>query len=149
MADHRADITAVIASLVDAWDRHDADAYGALFTEDASYVTFIGTSYRGRHDIVASHRALFDGPLKGTRLASGIDDIRFFGPDTAVVTGRGDTFKGRPPAVLAKVQTYMLVRAADGAWRIAAFHNTKRKPLLESVTFMLAPGTRPLRAATA
>jgi uncharacterized protein (TIGR02246 family) len=149
MAEHRADIAAVIASLVEAWDRHDADAYGALFTEDASYVTFIGTSYRGRRDIVASHRALFEGPLKGTRLASGIDDSRCFGPDTAVVTGRGDTYKGKPPPVLAKVQTYMLVRAADGAWRIAAFHNTKRKPLLESVTFMLAPGTRPLRAATA
>jgi uncharacterized protein (TIGR02246 family) len=147
MADNGAAITAVIASLADAWRAHDAEAYGALFTDDATYTTFIGTCYRGRRDIVDSHRALFAGPLKGTQLAGAIDAVRFYGPDTAVVTGRGDTYKGKPPADLAKVQTYTLVRGADGRWRIAAFHNTKRKPLLEAITFRLAPGTRPARAA--
>jgi uncharacterized protein (TIGR02246 family) len=143
MADHDANINAVIASLVDAWGRHDADAFGALFTDDATYITFMGTCYRGRRAIVDSHRALFDKPLKGTRLACEIADVRFFRPDTAIVTGRGDTFKRRPPADPAKMQTYTLVREADGRWRIAAFHNTQRKPLLEALTFRLAPGTRP------
>jgi uncharacterized protein (TIGR02246 family) len=143
MTDQGADIHAVIASLVDAWRRHDADAFGALFTDDATYTTFMGTCYRGRRAIVDSHRALFDKPLKGTQLASEIDAIRFYGPDTAIATGRGDTFRNRPPASLSKVQTYTLVREADGRWRIAAFHNTQRKPLLEALTFRLAPGTRP------
>jgi uncharacterized protein (TIGR02246 family) len=143
MADNGADINAVIASLVDAWGRHDAEAYGALFTDNATYTTFMGTCYRGRRAIVDSHRALFDKPLKGTRLASEIDDIRWFGADTAIVTGRGDTFRRRPPADLTKAQTYTMVREADGRWRIAAFHNTQRRPLLEALTFRLAPGTRP------
>lgn len=40
-------VTAVLTDLVRAWERHDADAYGALFTEDATYITYIGTFYRG------------------------------------------------------------------------------------------------------
>lgn len=132
-------IAKVITSLVDAWGRHDADAYGDLFTEDATYITFVGTYYQGRRDIVESHRALFEGFLKGTRLADRILGIRFVGPGTAVVTGRGDTYKGSLPKKLSKVQTYTMARQPDGRWLIAAFHNTKHKALMEAVSFKLAP----------
>lgn len=136
-------VTAVLTSLVDAWRRHDADAYGALFTEDATYTTFVGTYYRGREDIVESHRILFGKYVKGTRLADEILDVRFYGPGTAVITGRGDTYKGDRPKKLTKVQTYTLVREADGQWRVAAFQNTKRKPLMEALSFKSAPGLIP------
>jgi ketosteroid isomerase-like protein len=63
----------------------------------------------------------------------------------AVLTGRGDTYKGPTPKKLRKVQTYVLVRQADGSWRIAAFHNTKRRPLLEAITFRSGPGLVPAR----
>ncbi len=133
----------VLDDLVDAWARHDADRYGALFTEDATYVTFVGTCYRGRADIVHGHRALFDRFLAGTRLADGVVDLRFYGADTAVVTSRGDTYKGDRPKRLSKVQTYTVVRESDGAWRIAAFHNTKGRPLLERISFLVEPASRP------
>ncbi|MFI6896115.1 SgcJ/EcaC family oxidoreductase [Streptomyces sp. NPDC050256] len=136
-------VTEVIASLIEAWRRHDADAYGAQFTQDATYITFTGTYYQGRSDIIDSHRALFAKFLKGTRLADEILDIRFYGPDTAVITGRGDNHKGSKPKKLTKVQTYTLVRESDGQWRIAAFHNTKRKPLMETISFKAAPGLVP------
>ncbi|WP_199546410.1 SgcJ/EcaC family oxidoreductase [Streptomyces sp. N35] len=141
-ADRRA-ITDTLTRLLDAWARHDAGAYGAEFTEDASYITFVGTYYRGRRDIAESHRILFAKFLKGTRLADELVDLRFLGPDTAVVNSRGDTYKGARPKALAKVQTYTLVREADGRWRIAAFHNTKRKPLMEAFSFKMAPGLVP------
>ncbi|MFD9353404.1 SgcJ/EcaC family oxidoreductase [Streptomyces sp. NPDC060031] len=140
------DVTAVqalMARLLGAWERHDAEAYGAVFTEDATYTTYVGTLYQGRRDIVESHRTLFAGFLKGTRLADEILDIRFYGTGSAVVNSRGDTYKGARPAKLGKVQTYTLVREGDGQWRIAAFHNTKRKPLMEAVSYRLAPGTVP------
>ena len=136
-------ITSVLDALVDAWERHDAEAYGELFTEDATYVTFVGTFYQGRQDIVDSHRTLFTTFLKGTRLADEVLDIRFHGPDVAVVNGRGDTYKGRRPRKLTKIQTYTLVRQGDGRWRIAAFHNTRRKPLMESLSYRIAPGLVP------
>ncbi|MFE3557306.1 SgcJ/EcaC family oxidoreductase [Streptomyces sp. NPDC059193] len=144
--DQRSEITAVMVQLNDAWGRMDADGYGALFTEDATYVTFVGTYYSGRADIVESHRTLFSKFLKNTRLAGEIIDIRFYGPDTAVVTGRGDTYKGsRAPKTskLSKLQTTVLVREGDGQWRIAAFHNTQRKPLMEAISFKTAPGLIP------
>ncbi|UFR06614.1 SgcJ/EcaC family oxidoreductase [Streptomyces sp. Go40/10] len=140
--DHAA-VTAVLDALVAAWNRHDADAYGRLFTEDASYATYVGTLYQGRQDITESHRVLFRTFLKDTLLADEVVDVRLLGPDTAVVTGRGDTYKGSRPRRLGKVQTYTLVREADGAWRIAAFHNTKRRPLMEAVSFRFAPGLVP------
>jgi len=57
-----------------------------------------------------------------------------------MVTSRGDTYKGSRPKKLTKIQTYAVVREADGQWRIAAFQNTKRKPLLEAISFRTAPG---------
>lgn len=136
-------ITSVLDALVDAWERHDAETYGELFTEDATYVTFVGTFYQGRRDIVDSHRTLFTTFLKGTKLADEVLGIRFHGPDVAVVNGRGDTYKGRRPRKLTKIQTYTLVRQGDGRWRIAAFHNTRRKPLMESLSYRFAPGLVP------
>ncbi|MFG2216648.1 SgcJ/EcaC family oxidoreductase [Streptomyces sp. NPDC048685] len=111
----------MIASLIDAWQGHDAQAYGARFTVDATYITFVGTYHQGRADIVESHRTPFEKHLKGPRLADEVLDIRFHGPDAAVVTGRGDTCKGSRPQKLTKIQTYTLVREADGERRIAAF----------------------------
>lgn len=142
-AQDRQAATDVIDSLIDAWRSHDADAYGASFTVDATYVTFVGTYYRGRRDIVESHRILFAKYLKGTQLADEILDIRFPAPNVAVVTGRGDTYKGKRPKKLSKVQTYTLVREADGQWRIAAFQNTRRKPLMEAISFKTTPGLIP------
>jgi uncharacterized protein (TIGR02246 family) len=144
--DDRAAIYAVITALLDAWARHDADAYAALFTEDATYITFVGTRYQGRREIAESHRALWANFLKGTRLADQILDVRFYEPDTTVVTSRGDTYKGQRPKKLMKVQTYILVRESDGHWRIAAFQNTKRKPLFEAIMFRSTPETRPTSA---
>jgi|UPI00082E89BB uncharacterized protein (TIGR02246 family) len=142
--DDTAAITGVMTRLKETWARHDADAYGSLFTQDATYITFVGTYYSGRAEIVSSHRILFAKYLKGTKLADEIVDIRFYGPDTAVVTGRGDTYKGgRAPGKPSKVQTLTFVREADGQWRIAAFHNTQRKPLLEAISFMTSPGLIP------
>ncbi|WP_433729958.1 SgcJ/EcaC family oxidoreductase [Nocardia sp. CA-129566] len=137
-------IQGVLTELIEAWGRGDADAYGAVFTEDATYTSFLGTLYRGRADIAASHRALFGSVLKGTRLADDVVDIRFYGPDTAVVNSHGDTYKGKPKRAdqLTKTQTYTLVRR-DGRWLIAAFQNTKRNKLMERITYLFTPAARP------
>ncbi|MCX4982213.1 SgcJ/EcaC family oxidoreductase [Streptomyces sp. NBC_00572] len=136
-------VCGVLSSLAAAWGAADADAYGALFTQDATYTTYVGTHYQGRGDITEAHRALFGGFVKGTKLADSILGIRFLGPDAAVVTSRGDTYTGGRPGELSKVQTYTLTREADGRWRIAAFQNTQRQPVMEKASFLLSPGTVP------
>lgn len=137
-------LCATLASLAEAWADHDADAYGAAFTEDGTYTTFMGTHYSGRTDIAESHRVLFDGPLNGTRLADSFLSIRFVSADVAVVTTRGDTYEGDPPEEPAKVQTYTMSRAEDGTWLVASFHNTKRNPAMERLQFLMEPDSRPL-----
>ncbi|AIJ26309.1 SgcJ/EcaC family oxidoreductase [Amycolatopsis methanolica] len=140
--DRTAAVAAVLDSLAEAWARGDADAYAAHFTEDATYITFVGTRHQGRQDIADSHRALFAKFLKGTRLAHEMVDVRFLGAEAAVLTSRGDTVKGKRPVKLTKVQTYTLV-CEEGRWLVAAFHNTQRKALMEGISFAFAPQTRP------
>ena len=133
----------VLERMADAWARGDGGAYGACFTEDASYVTFVGTVYRGRADIARSHQALFGKFLKGTRLSYEIVEVRPIGADAALVITRGDVQKGRRPESLRKVQTYTMVRQADGQWLCAAFQNTQRRALMEALSFWFAPETAP------
>ncbi|MER6523217.1 MULTISPECIES: SgcJ/EcaC family oxidoreductase [unclassified Streptomyces] len=138
-------ICATLDALIDAWARGDAEAYGRLFTEDGTYTTYVGSHYQGRADITEGHRALFTDFVKGTKLAASYLDLRFLGKDAAVLTGRGDDYTGGKPGLadLSKVQTYTLVRDTDGAWRIAAFHNTQRQNVMERFSFLYSPATAP------
>ncbi|MET8906894.1 SgcJ/EcaC family oxidoreductase [Micromonospora sp. NPDC004551] len=144
-ADSQRDIAAihtVLDQLADTWARGDGTGYGTAFTDDASYVTYAGTHYRGAAEIGAAHQALFDSFLKGTRLTIEVDDLRFLTDDVAVLVSRGATGKGRPGKP-DKIQTWTLVRGADGDWRVATFHNTRHQRLMEGVSFRLQPATRP------
>ncbi|MFF1696414.1 SgcJ/EcaC family oxidoreductase [Streptomyces sp. NPDC058257] len=143
--DDRRAVCHTLRSMKDAWAQHDATAYGDQFAKDATYTSYVGTAYQGRRDIAEGHRALFGGFLKGTKLADSWLSIRFYGPDTAVATSRGDTYKGGEPkaADLSKTQTYTLVRQDDDTWRIAAFQNTKRQRVMERISFLFSPDTKP------
>ncbi|MFE3445081.1 SgcJ/EcaC family oxidoreductase [Nocardia sp. NPDC059180] len=141
-----ADLQGVCATLTElnaSWARGDADAYGAVFTENGTYTTFAGTHYDGRRDITESHRALFNGFLKGSKLADSYLGIRFFGADTAIVTTRGDRYDDERPSELSKTATFTMVREQDGQWRIAAFQNTQRKTVMERISFLFEPDTKP------
>ncbi|WP_245547335.1 SgcJ/EcaC family oxidoreductase [Nocardia brevicatena] len=142
-ADDLRAVCATIATMTAAWDRNDADAFGATFTENATYTTFLGTHYAGRRDLTEAHRALFSGFLEDTKLADSFLGVRFHGDDVAIVTTRGDRYEDDRPAALSKTQTYTLVRETDGQWRIASFHNTKRQPIMERISFLFDPATEP------
>ncbi|WIY02037.1 SgcJ/EcaC family oxidoreductase [Amycolatopsis mongoliensis] len=125
-----ADVRAVLDRLAEAWNSGDAAAYGRLFTEDADYVTFFGLNFPGREAIESSHRALFEGPLKGSKLTGQLGasaKVRFVRPDVAVVvagggsslTGADTTDEGRESTV-----GFVLVQE-DGEWLITAFQNTR------------------------
>jgi uncharacterized protein (TIGR02246 family) len=126
--DH-ARVEALLAAIADAWNDGDADAYGALFTEDASYVTFMGQVSRGRKEITEGHRWLFTR-IPGSRMAPGTKaqrDIRFPARDTAVVIGQGPgtTVPGQESSAdRASTVSFVAVRTDDG-WRFAHFQNTR------------------------
>lgn len=138
-----APVRAVLRRLEEAWERGDGTAYGAEFTPDASYVTFVGTRYRGAEEIGRSHDVMFASFLKGTRLVTQELELTFPGPDVAVVVTRGDNVRGaQVPRQLPKVQTYTLVRDDADTWRIVSFQNTRRRGLVEAISFRLQPASR-------
>jgi uncharacterized protein (TIGR02246 family) len=151
MAETETEATTEIRALLDRlaanWNAGDAAAYGRDFIEDASYVTFVGTVYRGRADLVAGHAALFGKFLKGSRMFSELVELRTYGDRTAVAVTRGDVGKKRPGR-LSKVQTFTLVREDDGQWRVAAFQNTKQARLMEAISFRLLPASAPRSASS-
>jgi uncharacterized protein (TIGR02246 family) len=129
-------IDATLARMTAAWNAGDAAAYAALFTIDATYVAFNGQMMRGRTAIEDTHRWLFEGPLRSSRMvrsegpAAEEHHIRFIRPDVALVhtAGGGVQLAGAAELTPDRESVVSLVLVDDGgSWQIAAFQNTRRQ----------------------
>lgn len=122
-ADAERAVNDILAAYRGAWDDADADAFGELFTDEASYIIFIGDALIGRSAITENHRDVFTKWQVGTKLLVQPLAIQILGNDViSVVTAGG--INTNPDAIeLDKFQTFTLVRTQSG-WKIAAFHNT-------------------------
>ena len=116
---------ALVAALSGALNDGDADAVGALFTEDAVFVNIAGMRMLARDGIVEGHRWALAGPLKGSTIT--VEDLAVIAvrDDLAVVhvttvrTPHPDApAGGLPPGRTVLVLT--LVRAEDGWLAVAA-----------------------------
>ncbi len=117
--------------LMDGWNRGSGDAFAAAFAEDGDLVAFDGTRLRGRQEIAPFHQELFDRWLKGTRLTGRIESVRFLSPDVALIHAVGSTVmrgKSEPSPERDSIQTLVATKR-EGEWRIAAFHNTRLRPM--------------------
>ena len=141
--DAASDRSAVLAALDRvraAWDAGDATALAAEFTDDASYVIFVGLHYLGRDAIRRSHVPVFEKWQRGSRMSMRVLDLRFPTPDVAVVlTEGGIGTRARIPHD--KVQTFVMVRDGD-VWRCTAFQNTKKQRLFMAVNRLADRGDR-------
>jgi uncharacterized protein (TIGR02246 family) len=118
------EVRAVLEALYVAWANNDADAFVALYTEDAT-VVMPGIFNRGKDNVRAYMAAAFAGPLRGSRGVDEPQSIRIFGDDTAIVVSEaGILMAGETslPADRLRRATWVLAKQ-DGAWRIAAYHN--------------------------
>lgn len=126
--------------LMNGWNQGSGGAFADVFTEDGDLVAFDGTHLAGRAQIEAVQQRLFDRYLKGTRLVGTVEQVRFLGQDTAVMHAVGNTImrrKARPSRERASIQTLTTVRR-DGAWRVAAFQNTRVRPIgRNGLTFLV------------
>jgi uncharacterized protein (TIGR02246 family) len=120
------------------WRAGDADAYAALHAEDATYVAFDGTMMASRAEIAAGHRPLFDGIMKGSRLAVVERAVRFPDPATAIVVQRAGIImrwqKGRTVPSGKRLSTNTTVLRQDGdVWVVTAFQNTRYHPWAKTI----------------
>ncbi|GAC1409476.1 MAG: hypothetical protein NVSMB64_18240 [Candidatus Velthaea sp.] len=126
------DIRAVVSTRQqDAWNRHDAQAYAALFTADADVVNVVGWWWKGRAEIERKLTAAFSYVFRDSTLNFDKVDVRFLTPDMAVVhETRTMTGAKTPPGIPEPkigLQT-MVLRKTAGVWLISVFQNTNSLP---------------------
>ena len=118
----------VYQQFMDAWNRGSGAGLAEVFTEDGHLVGFDGTHLKGRKEIGPFHQRLFDKWLKGSRLVGQVSDVRFLGPDVAVMHAVGGTVlrgKRRAAPERDSIQTLVASRQPGGDWRLTAFQNTR------------------------
>jgi uncharacterized protein (TIGR02246 family) len=125
--------------LMDGWNRGSGDAFAAVFTEDGDLVAFDGTHFKGRKEIAPFHQQLFDKWMKGSRLVGQVEHVRFLSPDVALLHAVGGTVmrdKTGPSPERDSIQTLVTTRQ-NGEWRLAAFQNTRVRPVENAGTFLI------------
>ena len=68
-----------------AWDKHDAKAVAAFYTEKAEIVTESGQTFSGRDGIEQCLSNGFDNSLKDSTLTITVQKVRLIKPDVALV----------------------------------------------------------------
>jgi uncharacterized protein (TIGR02246 family) len=115
----------VIHAVYDAWADGDADAFAALYTEDATVVQ-PGIHKRNQNDVRTTMAAGFAGPLKGSRVHDEPQSVRFLGPDTAIVITEGCVIMAGQTELPSdpQVRATWVLTNQDGQWLVAAYHNS-------------------------
>ena len=133
-------VRGLFQQLIAGWNRGSGAEFAAAFTKDGDLVAFDGTRFKGREEIAPFHQQLFDKWMKGTRLVGQVQDVRFLSPDVALVHAVGSTImkdKHEPSPERDSIQTLVATRQEDGEWRLAAFQNTRVRPIGRSVAAFL------------
>jgi uncharacterized protein (TIGR02246 family) len=126
-----AEIRALYQKLIDGWNAGSGEAFGEPLTEDADFVAFDGTYFKGRQAVVDFQNVLFKKHLKGSRLTGKVSSVRFLTESVALMHAIGGTvMPGSRKASPARnsIQTLVAVKRSS-SWRLAAFQNTRIKPI--------------------
>lgn len=120
-------IRELIDPFMDAWNRHDAHAFAAVFAEDADFRNWRGVGATGRSKIEEFHAPMFATIFKNSHLTYTDIKIRFIRADVAAVdvhwemTGVLDT-QGNPRPDRQGLLNFVMAKDV-GKWQIIAMHN--------------------------
>jgi len=132
-----AQIHAIVQIEADAWNRGDAEAFGAHYAENGSFTNVIGQQLYGRKAFIAQHASIFSTIYKGSHNMFTVSKITFLRPDVALVEIDG-TLSGAnriPPGLKAAddgslhVKLLEVMSKENGNWWIDLFHNVAVYPL--------------------
>ncbi|HEX3810492.1 MAG TPA: SgcJ/EcaC family oxidoreductase [Rhizomicrobium sp.] len=116
----------VPAAFQSAWNGHDAEAIGALFHADATFVNRFAHYVRGADAVVALHRPLHETIYRDSTLENELIAVDPIADGVTVVHFWCRLSAGAAhPAGPHQVDTLILavVTRRDGAWRIQAAEN--------------------------
>ncbi|HYE79104.1 MAG TPA: SgcJ/EcaC family oxidoreductase [bacterium] len=150
MADARHPIRVLYQALLDAWNRQDAAAFAALFTDDGSIVGFDGTPIDGR-DLIHGHIAGIFADHRTASYVGIIREVRLLADEVALLRAVAGMV---PPGVTDinpaanAIQSLVAVQDGSGDWHVTLFHNTPaafhgRPEVAEALTEELRAAHRP------
>jgi len=123
----------VLDELVESWNRGDAAAFSRRYRVDGTFTNVFGTLHVGRQEFQRRHAEVFEGFLKGTRIAMTVLNLRFVRPEVAVldVDMAYSGFAAPPPGLkdahgVVHSSLLMVLVRDRGDWQIAAYHNVWR-----------------------
>ena len=115
----------------EAWNRHDATAYAALFTADGDVVNVVGWWWKGRSEIERKLTAAFAYVFRESTMTITDVQVRFLSSSTAIAHVRWTmTGAKTPPGVPEPRQGIELqvLQKQKGKWLIVSFQNTNSVP---------------------
>lgn len=108
-----------------AWNRHDMEALGRLFHDDAAFVNIVGVHMRGRESIQGGHGVAHAGAYRNSSLEAEVEDAREIRADVIVAHVhcqlQGDE---RAPGQNRHTLMTLVIEQRSAEWRIVAAHNT-------------------------
>jgi uncharacterized protein (TIGR02246 family) len=115
----------LVQQLEDAWNAADGDLFGSVFTDDAEFVNIRGELHRTRQAIAIGHQQIFNTIYKGSTLQYEVVDSRPIadGVSVAHIASTLVVPTGPLAGTNHALATIVIVES-NGAWQIAAFHNT-------------------------
>jgi uncharacterized protein (TIGR02246 family) len=127
-------VGALLTELVGAWNRGDAQGFGARYRADGTFTNVNGALYFGREEFDRRHVEIFQGYLRGTKVEMTARKVRFARPDVALVDveTRLIGLQNPPPGAAVDadgaVRTSLLLVLVKeaGSWGIIAYHNVWR-----------------------
>lgn len=117
----------IVANMEAAWNKHDMQAYGALFHDDAEWINVVGMYWRGKPQIVKAHTAFHETIFKDCRLEGKELTVREVTPDAvvAVWAHAQDAYKTPSGAIQEKTlnRLTLVVTKRNGKWLVSQGHN--------------------------
>ena len=105
----------------EAWNRHDARAYAALFTDDGDVVNVVGWWWKGRSDIETNLTAAFSVVFRDSTLKITDVQVRFLASDVAVAHVRWSMEGSKTPPGIPEPREgiqIQVLQKRDRAWRM-------------------------------
>ena len=119
----------VLQQLEEAWNAGDGEAYGRVFTEDATFVNIQGALHHGAAAIGAGHHQIFTTIYAGSVNRMRLVDASQVADDVLVANSRHtlDCPHGPLAGTHEAMVTSVIVRSGE-QWRIAASQTTLVAP---------------------
>lgn len=118
---------ALAVQFEETWNRHDMEAYGQLFHDDADFVNRFGGHYAGRDEIILRHREIHDSIYSDSTLEVDAPEVTPISDDAVILRFYMRLTAGAAhPAGPHQADALMLAVATrkDGVWRMQAAQNT-------------------------